>query len=66
MKHIGNGMNSNTQKGCNGILNKNIYKISKPLTRTYEYIHQSFNLIEGGQLVSDLYEVAVNFKARTG
>ena len=36
----------------------------EPLTRIY--IHQEFNLKEGGQLVADLYQAAVNFTARTG
>ena len=36
----------------------------EPLTRTF--IYQKFNLTEGGQLVTDLYQAAVNFTARTG
>jgi hypothetical protein len=36
----------------------------EPLTRVF--IYQRFNLTEGGQLVNDLYQSAINFTARTG
>ena len=29
-------------------------------------MYQKFNLTEGGQLITDLYQAAVNFTARTG